>query len=154
MLEKILVCLDGSAIAEQILSYLTKEATSFKGDVTLLRVVHLPGITIPVSIPGEPGIPMSTKGAIQRATAEEDKAADYLERIAEPLREKGLNVESAVIPGIAGEAITSYAAENGFKLIAIASHGHGGLRRLAFGSTADYVLRHSSLPILMVRAGA
>ncbi|MFC2062457.1 universal stress protein [Chloroflexota bacterium] len=154
MFEKILVCLDGSAVAEQMLPYLTEEAVSFKSDITLFRVANLPGITIPISIPGEPGIPMSTAGAIRRATDEENEAADYLARIAEPMREKGLNVESVVLPGIAGETITSYAAENGFTLIAIASHGHGGLRRLAFGSTADFVLRHSSLPILMVRVGA
>ena len=81
------------------------------------------------------------------------EAADYLERTAEPLRERKLDVKYVVLPGTAGETITNYAHENGFTLIAIATHGHGGLRRLALGSTADFVLRHSSLPVLMVRAG-
>jgi len=154
MFEKILVCLDGSGAAEQILPHVMDEAIYFHSDVVLFRVVSLPDITIPVGIPGSPGIPMRTSGAIQRATAEESEAADYLERIAGPFREKGLDVKFMVLPGIAGETIINYAQENSFKLIAIATHGHGGLRRLAFGSTADYVLNHSSLPVLMVRAGA
>ena len=153
MFEKILVCLDGSGAAEQILSHLMDEAICFHSDLVLLRVVSLPTIAIPVAIPGSPGIPVRTGGAIQRTTAGGNEAADYLERIAGPLREKGLDVEFMVLPGIAGETIINYAEENNFKLIAIATHGHGGLRRLAFGSTADFVLNHSSLPVLMVRAG-
>ena len=152
MFEKILVCLDGSGAAEQILSHVMGEAICFHSDVVLLRVVSLPDITIPVGIPGSPGIPVRTGGTIQRTTAKESEAADYLERIAGPLREKGLDVEFVVLPGRAGETIINYAQENSFKLIAIATHGHGGLRRLAFGSTADFVLNHSSLPILIVRA--
>ena len=152
MFEKILVCLDGSGAAEQILSHVMGEAICFHSDVVLLRVVSLPDIIIPVGIPGSPGIPVRTKGTIQRTTVEESEAADYLERIAGPLREKGLDVEFVVLPGIAGETIIKYAQENSFKLIAVATHGHGGLRRLAFGSTADFVLNHSSLPVLMVRA--
>jgi nucleotide-binding universal stress UspA family protein len=154
MFEKILVCLDGSSAAEQILSYVIGVAICFHSDVVLLRVVSLPDLTIPVGVPGSPGIPVHTSGAIQRTTDEESQAADYLERIAGQLREKGLDVELMVLPGIAGETIINYAQENSFKLIAIATHGHGGLRRLAFGSTADFVLNHSALPVLMVRAGA
>lgn len=151
MFEKILVCLDGSGAAEQILSQVMDEAICFRSDVVLLRVVRLPDITIPVGVPGSPGVTVRTSGTMQRTTAEESEAADYLERIAEPLREKGLNVELMVLPGVAGETIINYAQENGFSLIVIATHGHGALRRLAFGSTADFILNHSSLPVLMVR---
>lgn len=154
MFEKILVCLDGSGAAEQILSHVVDEAIYFHSDVVLLRVVSLPDRTIPVGVPGGPGIPVRTKGTIQHTTAEESEATDYLEHIAEPLRKKGLDAELVVLPGGAGETIISYAQENSFKLIALATHGHGGLRRLAFGSTADFVLNHSPLPVLMVRPGA
>ncbi len=153
MFEKILVCLDGSCAAEEILPYVIDEALSYRSKVVLLRVVSLPEITVPISIPGQPGTPMTTKGTIRRTRNEESEAAEYLKRIAEPMREKGLDVESVVLPGIAGETITNYSQENGFELIAIATHGHGGLRRLVLGSTADFVLRHASLPILIVRSG-
>jgi len=41
-----------------------------------------------------------------------------------------------------------YAQENECTLIAIATHGHGGFRRFALGSTADYVVHHSAIPVL------
>jgi nucleotide-binding universal stress UspA family protein len=131
MFERIVVCLDGSSVAEEI----------------------LPEVTIPIGVPGEPGIPMSTEGAVRRTRKEESEADDYLRRVAEPMRKKGLDVQCAVVPGIAGETITSYARENGCKLIAIATHGHGGVRRLVLGSTADFVPHHSSVPLLIVRPG-
>jgi nucleotide-binding universal stress UspA family protein len=153
MFERIVVCLDGSSVAEEILPYVTDEALAHHSRVVLLRVVNLPEITIPIGIPGEPGIPMSTEGATRRTRKEESEADDYLRRIAEPMREKGLDVQCVVLPGIAGETITNYARENGCKLIAIATHGHGGVRRLVLGSTADFVLHHSSVPLLIVRPG-
>jgi nucleotide-binding universal stress UspA family protein len=151
MFEKILVCLDGSSAAEEILSYVIDEALSYRSKVVLLRVVSLPEITVPIGIPGQPGTPMTTEGTIRRTRNEESEAAEYLKRIAEPMREKGLDVEYVVLPGIAGETITNYGQENGFEQIASATHGHGGLRHLVIGSTADFVLHHSSLPILIVR---
>jgi nucleotide-binding universal stress UspA family protein len=153
MFERILVCLDGSGAAEEILPYVIAEALTHRSKVVLLRVVSLPEITIPISIPGEPGTPMYTEGAVRRTRNEESKADDYLRRIAEPMREKGLDVQCVVLPGVAGETITNYTQDNGCTLIAIATHGHGGVRRLVLGSTADFVLHHSSVPILIVRPG-
>jgi nucleotide-binding universal stress UspA family protein len=151
MFERILVCLDGSGTAEEILPYVTDEALAHHSRVVLVRVVNLPEITIPIGIPGEPGIPMSTEGAVRHTRNQESGATDYLKRIAEPIREKGLDVQCVVLPGVAGETIINYALENGCKLIAIATHGHGGVRRLVLGSTADFVLHHSSVPVLIVR---
>jgi len=45
----------------------------------------------------------------------------------------------------------SYAEGNNINLIAIATHGRSGLRRGVFGSVADYVLRESGLPMLVIR---
>lgn len=151
MLEKILVCLDGSSAAERILSYITDEAIHLHSKVILLRVISPPETIIPVNLPGSPGIPVSTEGAIRRTINEESEAATYLKSIAEPMRAKGLDVEYVALPGLAGEAIINYAQGNDCKLIAISTHGHGGLRRLALGSTADFVVHHAPLPVLTVR---
>ena len=151
MFEKILVCLDGSSSAEEILPYVIDEALSHRSKVVLLRVVSLPEMILPIGVPGQPGIPLTTERTIQRTRNREIEANKYLKRIARPMREKGLAVKCVVLPGMAGETITNYSQENGFELIAIATHGHGGLRHLILGSTADFVLHHSSLPILIVR---
>ncbi|MCX6003744.1 MAG: universal stress protein [Chloroflexi bacterium] len=96
MLEKILVCLDGSAAAEQILPYITEEAQKLQSRIILLRVVDLPESIIPVSIPGSPAVPVSTPGAVKRTITEEKEANDYLKHVAKSLRAKGLEVESVV----------------------------------------------------------
>lgn len=151
MLEKILVCLDGSAAAERVLSYVTKNALDLKSKVILLRVVDMPETTMPINIPGSPAIPVPTRGAVQHTIEEEKEATEYLKRQAALLKRKKVDADYIVLSGNAGETIIKYAQENDCTLIAIATRGRGGLRRLALGSTADYVVRHSSIPVLTVR---
>jgi len=79
------------------------------------------------------------------------KAKGYLGRVAAPLRKRGIEAETVALLGRAGEAILKYADANGIGLIAIATHGRGGLRRAVFGSVADQVLRESGLPVLVIR---
>ena len=152
MFEKILVCLDGSTLSEQILSHIIDDAIRFQSQVVLLRVAHLPGLRIPVSIPGEPSTPMQTRGEIEHTVKAQKEAQAYLERIAGELQKKGLKAETVVETGPPSEVIADYARENGFTLIAIATHGHGGLKRVMLGSTAEYVLHNTSLPLLMIKS--
>lgn len=147
MFEKILVCLDGSPLAEQILPHLL--AGGF-GKVVLLKVVDTSAINLPVGFPGEPAIPVRTKGMEKRFQDELSRMPDYLEKVAKPLREKGLSVECVVLEGIPSETIIAYAKENGVNLIAMATHGHSGLRQAVMGSTVEYVVKHGGLPVLLV----
>ena len=151
MLEKVLVCLDGSTPAERILPYITKETAAQHDKMILLTVIDLPETVIPINIPGSPAVTVSTYGAMQRTLNEENTANDYLNGQKESLEAQGLDVDYVVISGSAGETIVNYAQENECTLIAIATHGHGGFRRFALGSTADYVVHHSSIPVLTVR---
>ena len=151
MLEKILVCLDGSTPAERILPYIIRETAAQHGKMILLTVIDLPETIIPINIPGSPAVTVSTQGAVKRIFTEENSANDYLKGQAKSLGEQGLDVDYVVISGSPGETIVNYAQENECTLIAIATHGHGGFRRFALGSTADYVVHHSSIPVLTVR---
>jgi nucleotide-binding universal stress UspA family protein len=151
MLEKVLVCLDGSTPAERILPYITRETAAQHGKMILLTVIDLPETVIPINIPGSPAVTVSTPGAMQRTLNEENSANNYLKGRKESLEAQGSDVDYVVISGSPGETIVSYAQENECTLIAIATHGHGGFRRFALGSTADYVVHHSSIPVLTVR---
>ena len=151
MLDKILVCLDGSPAAERILPYIVKNALKLKSKVILLRVVDLPESTLSINIPGSPAMPVETPRAVKRTLDEEKEATDYLKRQTASLKRKKVDAEYIVLAGQAGETIVNYAEENDCTLIAIATRGRGGLRRLALGSTADFVVRHSSIPVLTVR---
>jgi len=151
MLEKILVCLDGSKATEQILPYVTAEAKRAQSKLILIRVISLPEVTVPISVPGVTGGQVSTIGTRNQMQPKESEAENYLQSIAESLLGQGFDVDIVVVPGMSGEIIVGYAIENGITLIAIGTHGHNIARRLFVGSTADYVLRHSNIPVLIVR---
>jgi nucleotide-binding universal stress UspA family protein len=150
MFERILVCLDGSKLAEQILPYAVEEALRFGSRVTLLKVVTFPMMAAKAEAVGTlsqtGGL---TEEAIGKETAE---AKAYLERVAEPLLGRGVNVECIAVEGSpVGDTIVAYAHNNNIDLICIATHGHSGLGRIVFGSVANRVLKESGLPILVIK---
>lgn len=150
MFERILVCLDGSKLAEQIMPYAAEEAIRFQGKLVLFQVVQEP-ITFSPGFPGEAPVPIETDAMIERTKEALKGARAYLGKLAAPLRKRGIEVETVAVPGRPGEAILDYANTNSIGLIAIATHGRGGLRRAVFGSVADQVLRQSGLPVLVIR---
>jgi nucleotide-binding universal stress UspA family protein len=138
MFKKILVCLDGSKLAEQVLPYATDVALGCGSKMVLLQVVAS-GVSI------SPGV------SVQTPLSLEQDAKDYLAGVASSLMMGGLSVEWTAVEGKPGEAIIKYANETGVDLIAIATHGRSGLRQVVFGSVAQHVVRESGLPILLTR---
>jgi nucleotide-binding universal stress UspA family protein len=91
-----------------------------------------------------------------REAHEQDKvkagARDYLERTAEKLREKGADVETRVeTSGQPANAILRVAEEEEADLVAMSTHGRGGVARLLLGSVADKVVRGTKVPVLLYR---
>jgi nucleotide-binding universal stress UspA family protein len=150
MFERILVCLDGSTLAEQIMPYAKEQAIRFQGKLVLLQVVPEPVAYSP-GIPGEAPVPIQTDIMVAGTKEALNSAKKHLDKLARSLRKEGIQVKTVAIPGRAGEAILDYANTNSINLIAIATHGRGGLRRAVFGSVADYVLRESGLPVLVIK---
>ncbi|MFW6126223.1 MAG: universal stress protein [Chloroflexota bacterium] len=152
MFDRILVCLDGSDLAEQVLPYVTEQASRFHSTVVLLEVVRPSSSFVTPVAPGAgPAAPVFTQEDANRVLREEQEAESYLARIAQRLGERGLGVEWVTRYGDPGTGVVTYAAEGNVDLIALATHGRGGLGRLVFGSVADHVLRQSGLPILLIR---
>ena len=139
MFENILVCLDSSKLAEQILPYVTEQAARFNSKVVFLQAFIIPSTVVAAEAEAAPAI---SNDLLQEETHRlEAKAKAYLEEVATPLREKGIDVACVTIQGIAGEVIVNYSHDEPVDLIALATHGHSGLGRVIFGSVADYVLR-------------
>jgi nucleotide-binding universal stress UspA family protein len=141
---RILVPLDGSPVAEQILPTVTSVAQAMAANIILFQVpiAHVTGWTT-----GDWYIPV--QGVLQ--TAEEDAEA-YLNSVADGLREQGLEVSTATAIGAVASCIVDFAEANEVDLIAMCTHGRTGLARWALGSVADRVLRAGGVPILLVRA--
>ena len=56
-----------------------------------------------------------------------------------------------VVAASAVKAVLDMACSETIDLIAIATHGHGGLKRLLLGSVTDKVVRGASTPVLVYR---
>lgn len=143
MYKRALVPLDGSPIAEAIIPFILEIAGPLDMEVVLLRVVEpIP----PIALEGSRHIEVEDV-ELRRAYAEE-----YLAPIAVELRNKGVRVESRVRRGNAVDQIVAAARETGADLIAMSTHGRGGLGRLIFGSVAQAVLRQAEVPVFLMRA--
>jgi len=148
MFEKILICLDGSKLAEQILPYAIEEAIRFRSKVVLLQIIE--AHTVPVVEAGASAL--AVEASAQQIERVQRDAKAYLEALTQSLREKGIEAEYVTLQGLQiGQTIVDYANEHGVDLIAIATHGRSGLKRLVLGSVAEFVLRESGLPILVIR---
>jgi nucleotide-binding universal stress UspA family protein len=148
MYARILVALDGSQLAEQILPYAEPLAEKFSATVILLRA------TMPVApaVAAEVGIAGGFVDPTPIIEEERHEAARYLEQVADRLRRRGITVECLHTEGSPAEAILEHAQRSNSDLLALTTHGRGGLGRLVFGSVADEVLRKSPCPVLLVRA--
>jgi nucleotide-binding universal stress UspA family protein len=62
----------------------------------------------------------------------------------------GIEVETALQNGHAGQQICEEASDRKADLIAISTHGRTGFKHVLLGSTAEYVVRHASCPVLVV----
>jgi manganese transport protein len=88
------------------------------------------------------------------STAEVEAGEEYLERIAQSLRDQGITVETAIShSGSPKKAIVRYAEEIRPDLVIMGAHGHGGLKDLIFGTTINPVRHRLAAPMLIVRAG-
>lgn len=151
-IKSILVPLDGTPLAEQALEPAVAMTKPFQGSLTLLRVIKpaLRGTYLPEGTTME-GITHSILEQIDTLQQQlKDEARNYLQGVAEKLRARGVEVMTRVVideqPGTAilQEADACYA-----DLIAMATHGRRGFKRLFLGSVADKVVRGGTVPVLL-----
>lgn len=152
-IKHILVPLDGSPAAEQILESALMFGRAMEAEYTLLRVVSP---VYPMTIPAEPAIFGSVATDIMERVEKAHtqmrlEATEYLHKVAQKLRSEGLKVDTRVVvedqPGVAILDV----AKSSIDMVAIATHGRGGLARLLMGSVADKVIRGATIPILVRR---
>jgi nucleotide-binding universal stress UspA family protein len=137
---RIVVPLDGSALAEQILPEVAALALRVNATVSLLQV--LTPLTYSQQQIMQPGLPWWD---VDIAVAD-----SYLARAASYLTEEGVTVSKDVIlSDDIATAILDYAARTRADLIAIATTGSGGMSRFVFGTVADEVTRKSPTSLLV-----
>lgn len=137
-IEKLLVPLDGSPLAEQAL---TRALDLVDGDATLLLLRAAEASTWPGVDPTNEQI---------RVVSEAER---YLDGVRAALAAKGIRrVETSVWYGPPAAAIVEAARVADVDLIVMTTHGRSGLERLIVGSVAEAVLRGTTTPILLLRS--
>lgn len=138
-IRSILVPLDGSRLAEGVLSAARALGERLGATVTLLHVL-------------ERGAPQTVHG--ERHLRTEAEAAAYLAALAPRVAAGGAKVLTHVHENPENDvarSIVEHAAELGVDLVALASHGSSGVRGFLFGSIAQQVLRRGAWPVFVVQ---
>ena len=152
---RVLVPLDGTELAERILGPAAALSDVVPGlELLLLRVIHP---TVPVAgMPEGPGADLEAHHLLKEVQVLQEElhrdAESYLHGVARPLEARGLKVTiSIAVDHRPEEAILHEAEKSGASLIALETHGRGGLSRLMLGSVADKVVRGAHMPVLVQR---
>jgi nucleotide-binding universal stress UspA family protein len=138
MLERVMIALDGSPLAEQALPFAAAVAKAFEAEVILLRVVETSGGPSTASLD-------SVDWRLGRL-----EAIDYLSDIERQLEGAGVTVDIDVTAGRASDEILEMARARDVDLIVLGSHGTGGLTQYRMASTAQKVIFGSETSVLVV----
>jgi nucleotide-binding universal stress UspA family protein len=143
-LKRLLVPLDGSALARQALPLAAELAASARAELIVLTV-NAPPL----------GEALEEMNAYPRSdellAALRDRVLGELGGLTNELRQQQVTITPVAVEGFPAEAIIDEAARRHVDLIVMATHGYSGLKRWALGSVADKVLHAATTPLLLVR---
>lgn len=146
ILNRILVPLDGSEAGEAVLPYVRELTEKLELEVILFQVIA-------------PGQHVHTIGGLsyflfpeQQVEKMKASARQYLEGVSGRFAGTRATVRSELGSGDPATEIIKFASETDTRLVAMATHGHSGIGRWAFGSVTHKVLHSGNTPLLLVRA--
>jgi nucleotide-binding universal stress UspA family protein len=145
MYDAILVPTDGSEGSERVVEHAAGLADTHDATLHLLYVVNTTSFA---------SLPMESSFEGIAATLEQEGEtvlADAARAVERGVPD--LETEQHTREGAPGSEIVDYATSAGCDLIAMGTHGRGGINRLLLGSVAERVVRNSPIPVLTVRVG-
>jgi nucleotide-binding universal stress UspA family protein len=147
MYQHIIVPMDGSKLAECVLPHVEAIA----GGCNVARVT-LACVVAPLHLHNYAEEKLLPKERRQMEDKVTNDARKYLNKIATQLKRRGIAAEYVVLTGDTVKQLVNYANKNDVDLFVISTHGRSGISQLVWGSIAESLLRHSCVPVLMVRA--
>jgi nucleotide-binding universal stress UspA family protein len=144
-IKRILVPLDGSALARQALPFAADLAENTRADLILLTVATPPILETPELLSPAPRYDNMLAGLQDQLMAE-------LGDLADELRQRDVRITPLAVNGFPADMIIEVAERRHVDLIVMATHGYSGLKRWALGSVADKLLHAAPTPLVLVRA--
>ncbi len=146
MLKSIIVPLDGSELAEDVLPMAAGMAKKLDLEVELFRTYHIPYNVYD----GDEGFYAGNYEELLAGVR--DEAAQYLDKKAADLKNLGVaKITCVTKEGLAADEIILLGQKTPDNLIAMSSHGRSGVKRWVLGSVAESVVRHCGDPVLITR---
>lgn len=146
MYSRIIVPLDGSAFSETALPYARVIAGSLDIPVELVEAFDV--------LPPAAHHRQSAEASRKMLADAERVSRDYLGQIQDGLRSAGLVAYATTLPGPPARALVDWLVRDPEALVAMSTHGRGGITRWALGSIADKVLHSVPNPVLLIRGDA
>jgi len=144
MFQHILVPLDGSLRAERAIPVAARIAWASHGSILLVRVLDtFTNVSWPMA---GASVDLSDAVGIKRANVNA-----YLKQMADVDALRGLTVTTKALEGQPAETLLAVAQNMQIDLIVMSSHGHTGLKPWVLGSVAQFIERHSTILVLILR---
>ncbi len=138
VVQRILVPVDFSSRSEAALDHALTLAQALGASITLLHVAQPPPSMSGI-VPGSDDDDRAARDAVQHS----------LDQLVARAKSRGFQqIDARIESGLPIEVILDTAREGGFQMIAMATRGRTGLRRLIIGSVTEGVLRHAACPVV------
>lgn len=145
MYRTILVPVDGSPLAERAIPW----ALALAGSGQSVRLVHVHVAPAPMLVEGVVVSDPALDGTIR---AQEDKyLVELSARAAAAVTNVAIASQTLDTDAPLADAVAAAATEHGAGLVVMTTHGRGPLARFLLGSVTDETVRHSPVPVLVVR---
>jgi nucleotide-binding universal stress UspA family protein len=142
MYKKILVPLDGSALAERAIQHAIEIARGTGAELILLQAVQVPLSKVP-----EAGQSEEEKSILEVAAG----VKAYLDRIAARATAEGVQARAVVLEGPADGAILGFAHDEDVDILVMSTHGRTGFSKALMGSVAETVVVTTKRPVMLVK---
>ncbi len=130
---------ESEAVIPHVIDLITQRAAG--GEVVLVHVFDPPNYIL-------------SRAALNAIDADRARIKEYLESVAAPMREQGLDVSTEVLSGTAPDAIIAFLKENPSQLLAMATRGRTGFSRMIFGSVAESLIHLIKVTPMLLVSGA
>lgn len=148
MYQRILVPVDNSATSQNALEEAMRFAKSEKAKLRLIHVIDLAQFAWSAN---------EFLDVPQLQAALKEGGKKVVDESLASVNSKGLVAEGALLEtwgGMLAKTIVEDAANWQADLIVMGTHGYSGLSHLLMGSVAEGVMRHTHVPVLLVRTKA
>jgi len=148
-MKTLLTAIDFSPITQKVVDGGAELASALNAKLVILNVVEPIAAYVPV------GAAMDVITApIPMEPPDLEALKTRLEQLAQPLRAKGLTVETLATVALPAEEILAQTTALGASMLILGSHGHGAVYQLFSGSVVTSVLHRARIPVTVIPAHA